>query len=513
MFPAVALAEAPGVYAITNATVHPVSGAQISNGTVVVREGLIEAVGTNLNVPPDATVIDARGGHVYPGFIDAFTTFGIAEARRSGSAGSTPPAAARQEINAASLALDSLNFSEEDVDSKRRTGVTTIVVAPSSSIFNGQSVVLNLGSGPTASRVIRNRAALNLAFNTRPRGVYPGSLMGVVAYIRQTFLDAQQHTAARAVYDRAPAGQQRPANDAALEAVGPALRREMPIVFAADTESAIRRAQAIAREFNLRLVVAGGRQAYKVAGDLRDVPVLVSVKWPAAPESDDDRTEQPLRVIRDRVLSPTTPSALAKSGVTFALVSGPGRAADFVPGIRRAMENGLTADDALRAVTLTPARIFGIDRQLGSLERGKIANIVVSDGPVFSKGSKITRLIVDGREVRLSEDEKKSDATSPVAPGDGTWSLTVRTPQGDVSIVATLRVESGRVTGSFSGDRGSGDIRSGTFDGTTLEFTISAEVDAETADWAFRGTVRENNVEGTVATTSGTFQFSGSKPR
>jgi hypothetical protein len=218
---------------------------------------------------------------------------------------------------------------------------------------------------------------------------------------------------------------------------------------------------AIANEFKLRYMLSGARQAYRMSDELKTsgVPVLVSVKWPVAPAAKDDREEQPLRVIRDRQLAPTSPAALAKSGATFALVSGAAKTADFIPGIRKAIENGLSADDALRATTLTPARILGIDRQLGSLEKGKIANVVVSDKPIFEEKAKVTRVFVDGRETKLpSEEDKAKRAEGAASPLDGTWSLSVKSAQGDVSITATLHVEDGRVTGTFSGDRGSGDI-------------------------------------------------------
>jgi hypothetical protein len=223
-------------------------------------------------------------------------------------------------------------------------------------------------------------------------------------------------------------------------------------------------------------------------------------------------------MIRERQLAPTTPAALAKSGVAFALVSGAGKTADFIPGIRKAVENGLSAEDALRATTLAPARIFGVERQLGSLERGKIANVVVSDKPLFEKDAKVTRVFVDGREVRLPKDEKASEtaATSSIDASliDGSWALTVRAPQGSVSIQVTLDAEDGQLTGTFAGDLGSGDIRGGTLDGNAFAFTISANAEnAESTDWAFRGTITGDTISGTVSTTLGSFEFSGSKSK
>jgi imidazolonepropionase-like amidohydrolase len=505
-----ARADAPGVYAITNATVHPVSGPDIDGGTVLIRDGLIEAVGAGIAIPADATVIDAAGQHVYPGLFDAQTALGLISPtpergrEREGERERRPP-----EPDAAWAAAEHLNLTDSDLDARRFVGVTTVVAAPRIGIFNGQSVVVNLGEGNAASRIIRSPAAFQVSYNTRSAGAYPGSLMGVIAYIRQTFLDAQQYAAARQVYLKNPAGLRRPDTSPALEALAPALRREVPVVFVADSEAVIRRSRALAAEANVRPIISGGRQAYRLAAELKDVPVLVSVDWPKPPTRREDREEQPLRVIRDRQLAPTTPAVLAKNGVQFALVSGTAKASDFLSGIRKAITNGLSAADALRAVTLAPARIFGVDRQLGSLERGKIANVTVTDRPIFDTGAKVKRLFIDGREIRPQEATERT-TESPV---NGTWNLSVQTPQGNVAIIVTLKAEAGHVSGTFSGDRGSGEISGGFFDRPTLQFSISVQTEAETSDWVFRGTISDDSIEGTVATNVGTFPFTGSRSR
>ncbi|MGZ4810027.1 MAG: amidohydrolase family protein [Thermoanaerobaculia bacterium] len=511
-------ADPPGVYAITGGTVHTVSGAEIANGTVIIRDGLIESAGSGIAVPPDAAVIDATNQHVYPGLIDAQTSLGFPSP-------APPPRRRRDqprpeqvlpETSAAYEAVRNAKLSDDDLDEKRASGVTTIVTAPSFGIFNGQSVILNLGSGNIESRVIRTPAAMQVSFNTRPAWTYPDSLMGVIAYIRQTFLDAQQQVAARTIYERTPAGNRRPDDSPAIDALAPVLRRDLPVVFVADTELMIHRAQAIAREFNLRPIYSGARQAYRIGPELKaaGAPVLVSVKWPEPPADKEDREDQPLRVIRDRQLAPTTPAALAKNGVSFALVSGPGKPGDFLPGIRKAIDNGLAADDALRATTLWPARIFGIERQLGSIERGKIANIVITDKPIFTKEAKVKRVIVDGREIRIpAEDKKEKENGASGSAIDGGWDVTVRSARGDVSMHLALHSENDRLTGSFSGDRGSGEIRSGTFDGTTVEFTINVKSEVEAGDWVFHGTLAGDAFNGSVSTTLGTFAFTGRRSR
>jgi imidazolonepropionase-like amidohydrolase len=515
------LADAPGVYAISGGTVHPVSGPEIVSGVVIIRNGLIEAVGANLAVPADATVIDAKGKHVYPGLIDAQTSLGFpsATARRGRGAATRAQSAATEQLPQTSpefLAMHEVKLTDDDADAKRATGVTTILTAPSFGIFNGQSVVLDLGGGTMEQRIVRGAAAQQISFNPRPAWTYPDSLMGVISYIRQSLMDGQQYTAAHAIYDKNPSGNPRPGESPSAAALGAVLRRDVPVVFVADSELMMRRAMAIAREFNLKYILSGARQAYRMPNDLKDVPVLVSVKWPAAPASKEDKEEQPLRLIRERQLDPTSPSVLQKSGVLYALVTGPGKAGDFLPGIRKAIDNGLSADDALRAVTLSPARILGLDRQLGTLDKGKIANVVVTDKPIFDKDAKVQRVYVDGREMKLptEEDRARGRGAAAAGPLDGSWSLIVKAPAGDVNVNARFRVEDGKVSGSFSGDRGSGDIKSGTFDGTTLEFTITAKgQQAEQEDWVFHGTLSGTAISGTVSTTLGTLPFSGSKSR
>src|SRR5258708_1244105 len=521
-----AFADAPGVYALTGGTVHPVSGPEIPNGVVVIRDGLIEAVGAGLSIPPDAATIDVKGMHVYPGLIDAQTSLGFpspapsARGRRGAGAGARPQAQqpALPETSAAYLAARNVNLSDDDLDAKRATGVTTIVTAPAFGIFNGQSVVLNLGAGEPESRVVRDPATIQISFTPRPAWTFPDSLMGVIAYVRQSFMAAQQYAAARAIYDKNPAGLLRPNDGPALASLGLALRKDVPVVFIADSDLMMRRIEKIAAEFGIRYVISGGRQAYRMGDELKraGAPVLVCVRWPVAPVDKEDREEQPLRLIRDRQLAPTSPSVLARSGVLFALVSGPAKTSEYLSGIRKAIESGLSDDDALRATTINPALILGIDRQLGSLERGKIANVVINDKAIFDKESKVKRVFIDGREVRLPSDEEKarhggSGGAGGTGPLDGTRHLTLRAAEADVTLPATLHVEHGKMTRTYSSDRGSGDIRNGSFDGSATDFTISARGTGEQEDWVFHGTLGDGKLSGTVSTTLGTFPFTGSK--
>src|SRR5207253_11523623 len=184
-------ADSPGVYAITGGTLHPVSGPEIANGVVIIRDGLIEAAGAGIAIPADATTIDAKGGHIYPGLIDAQTSLGFPSAapprRGRGGAAARPaqtPPPPLPETSPAYIAAREIKLSDDDAESKRATGVTTIVSAPAFGIFNGQSVLLNLGGGETATLIVRDPAAQQISFNPRPAWTFPDSLMGVVAYVK-----------------------------------------------------------------------------------------------------------------------------------------------------------------------------------------------------------------------------------------------------------------------------------------------------------------------------------------
>lgn len=497
-------AQHRGVWALTGGTVHPVASPAVEGATVVLRDGLIEAVGAGIPIPADATTIDVTGLHVYPALFDAHTALGLPAATGQGAV----------EPTAASSAAQLLNLTEEARNARRAIGVAVVLAAPRGGTFNGQSVILSLGDGDAASQILKAPASMHYAYATKSWGNFPDSLMGAVHHLRQTLIDAKWLAEARAVYERDPRGKQRPVATPALEALAPVLRREIPLVISADSELLMERSATLAREAGVRWVVSGAAEAWESADLLAraGAPVLFAVDYPKKPEVNPE--DQSLAAIRDRVNAPKGPAELAKRKVTFALVSGPAlEAGGFVPGIRKAIEQGLGEEDALRAVTLTPAAIFGIDRQIGSLERGKIANVLVTEKKFWEKDAKVRRLFIDGREVRLPKEAPPAEgaAASPVA---GSWNLTIRTPEGEIALQLTLSVSGGTVSGTYSGDRGSGSIREGSVEGSSVRFSLTAQTapGGETSDWNFSGTVTEGTMTGEVSTTIGTFPFTGRKP-
>src|SRR5215213_8903177 len=298
-----AAAQTSGSLAITNARIVTVSGAAIERGTIVIRDGLIESVGENSRVPADARVFDGTGLTVYPGFFDANTNLGLPQppARQPGQGQAQQPAQQQTPSNSnypnglqpETTAMESLRAGEAQFETPRNNGITTVLTVSRDGIFNGQSAVVNLAGETVSTMVIKSPFAQHITFRTLQGGVYPTALMGTFSAIRQMLLDAQRLQEWQKNYAANPRGMKRSDTDKSLEALLPILNRSMPVVFNANTEREIVRALDLAKEFNLRAIISGGSEAWKVAGRLKEqnVPVLLSLNFPkrvaaASPEAD-----------------------------------------------------------------------------------------------------------------------------------------------------------------------------------------------------------------------------------
>ena len=424
-------AEVPGTYAIRDARIVRVSGPTIEHGTVVIRDGLIESVGEDINAPAGAWVIEGKGLTVYPGLIDALSTWGLPGAVSTSSTlarGSvartvTPPqtpAAGPEDrpSNTSYLrAADQISATSSTIELARNAGFTTAVSFPTSNIFAGQGAVINLAGDRTGQMVIESPAGLYLS--VRPSGFtsYPGSLMGVFAYIRQIYLDAAQYKLAKAIYDKHPQGLHRPAYDRTLEGVIESPRVLLPARRAVEIDRMLK----FASELKVKPVLYGGDEAYRAVDLLKKsgVPVLISLKWSERNKDADPATDEPLRVLEMREKAPGGPAALAKGGVRFAFYSdGIAIPKDVTKNLKKALDAGLSAEDAIRAFTLSAAEIYGVDDRLGSIDKGKIANVVVSDGDLFQEKTKIKYVFIDGRKFDMPPDiaEAKPETKTELKP-------------------------------------------------------------------------------------------------
>jgi imidazolonepropionase-like amidohydrolase len=504
-------------YAITNARIVTVSGPLIERGTVVVRDGLIAAVGANVAAPADARLIDGAGLTVYPGLIDSNTALGIPQpsptpatsASPVGGGGfgqlrpqtflsapnSTQPPGLQPEV----MVEDFIRPGGEQIEAARNAGITTALAAPRTGIWMGQSALINLAGETAQQMIVRSPVAMHVGFIPLRGGTYPNSLMGVYAALRQMLLDAQRYREAQQVYERSPRSMRRPEQNRSLAALLSVLDGTMPVVMYADREREISRALDLAQEFRLRAIIAGGMEANKVGTRLREsnVPVLLSLNFPRRttanlPEAD----PEPLRVLRERVAAPKTAGQLVASRVRFAFQSGGLTSmTDFPANLSRAIENGLSREDALKALTIWPAEIFGLADRLGSIEVGKIANLTITRGDLFDRSPRIAYVFIDGRQVEL----RPAAAPADQATANGTWTLNVDLGSGDVAVTLVLRQEGERLSGSIQGALGSKDISNASIGPAgEIRFTVPATFEGQTTEATFSGKITGNQFQGTV---------------
>jgi len=407
-----ASAQEPMTVAIRNARLVPVSGPVVETGTIVLSGGLIRAVGPRVEVPAEAVVIDGTGLTVYPGLIDAMTDFGLPGGAAGGGAASATrpatPAPARpvrgpQDRPASTPwvhAADEFRPEARRVETWRHGGFTSVVVAPSTGLFPGQAALVNLSGAERGEAVVRARVALPITM--RPQGgfaSFPGSLMGVVAYVRQVFSDTRHYGQLARQYDANPRGRPRPEYDRTVLALHDALAAKTPVLLPAVTAPEIDRMLTLAHELDVPVVLYGGHDAASALPRLADakVPVLVSAKWPEKSKDADPDAPEPLRVLELRDRAPGAPAALATRRLPFAFYSdGLDTPKDMLANVRKAIDAGLSREAALRALTLDTATIFGVADRLGTLETGKIANVVVTTGDLFDTDTTIAHVFVDG---------------------------------------------------------------------------------------------------------------------
>ena len=528
--PAFAQGGEPQYFAIRGAKVVPVSGPPIEDATVVVARGVILAVGKDVSIPADAWVIEGKGLTVYPGLLDALTDVGLTAATPSSppaeaAAGAGPPRRTGEPARGPEdrpnstpwhSTADEVSLADKRIETWRSTGFTTVVSAPKAGFFPGQAAVLDLAGERPGDLVVK--APVAIPVSTKPMAGFgrdfPDSLMGVLAYEHQVFLDTDWLTKAEAAYEKNPKGTARPRYDRTSAALAEAVQARATVLIAANSALEIRRAFDLADRWKVNAAIYGGQAGYEMADEIaaKKMPVLVNLNWPEA-EKDADPDQTPtLRTLRLRDRAPSTPAAFAKSGVKFAFYSGEtANPKDLLKAVKRSIDAGLAEDAALRAMTLTPAELFGVGDRLGSIEKGKIANLVVADGDLFNEKTKVRFVFVDGKRFEIREPEKPKDP--PKGDITGKWKLSYTTPDGAEESTADLSMASdGTISGTLSSKRGNATILGGYLSGDHFNFVININIEQHFADVTFSGTYDGTSLKGNISVEGYSIDFTGTKP-
>jgi imidazolonepropionase-like amidohydrolase len=396
-----------GTFAITNARIVTVSGAAIDNGTILIQNGKIAAVGTDVAVPAIAERIDGRGLTVFPGMIDAGTNLGLAEISL-GVPGSVDNAETGQ-MNSNSRAIKGINPHSTHINVTRVNGITSVLTLPTGGIIAGQAAVIDLSGSTEDDMAVVPLAGLVINF---PRistfgGFAPGVGRQTVEFseavkrrdaqldeLKKTLKDAESYGRAKDAYAKDKTLPYR-VEDIKLEALVPYVRGEKPVFFTVERERDIRMAVKFISEMKLKGVILGGQEAWKAADDLKkyNVPVIYTNIY-NLPVLDDDPYDYLFEA----------PEKMQAAGIKFAISTGNDgpeiRDLPYHAGLAAAF--GLPKDEALRSVTLYPAQILGVADQMGSLEVGKNANIVVADGDILEPRTTVKYLFIRGRLMPLT---------------------------------------------------------------------------------------------------------------
>jgi imidazolonepropionase-like amidohydrolase len=414
----------PRVHALTNARIVAAPGKTIEKGTVLIRDGLIVEVGPEVKIPAEARVWDLAGKTIYPGFIDAYSRLDLPETLKPEPVRSDvdpdDPNAKPKEVPRESAkgtrswnsrvtperkASDYLNLDKKGTKALRDLGFTSALIVPGRGVFRGSSALINLQEADVDTMVVAPLVAQHIAFDFDREGDrgYPNSLMGSIALIRQSFLDASWYQAAQEAYRKNPATTERPETNASLAALAEQAQRN-PAVFEAEDELDLLRALRIADEFKVKPILFGNGYEYRVRKTLAEkkTPIILPLDFPKAPEI--ERPEQALEYELDELqhwdLAPSNPARLAEAGIPFAFTTQklekPEK--DFWARVRLAVRRGLNKDVALAALTSTPAEMFGVADRLGSIAPGRMANLVIASGDLFAdEAPRVLTTWVDGR--------------------------------------------------------------------------------------------------------------------
>ncbi len=523
----------PQAFAIQNATVIVRPGETIEGATVVIQNGVIEAVGKNITPPAEAQIIPGEGLFVYAAFIDAggnqfldtekkpqpapgrkwdTSRYVLAATRPDNRKGLTP-----EYQTAQNLKLDTAKL--EDL---RKAGFAAIHVLPDAGIASGQGSLVSTGGQTPRDSVIVESTFNSFSLNRLGGDTYPSTLMGTTAHLRQAFLDAGHYADHWKLYRESKTAIARPPVDAALETLHQVQIGKRRSVFLAESRDDIHRALDFCEEQHLKPVIWGGRDAHRCLDRLTknktdlilqlDFGEMPKLEKPADDKKLSANIKDPLRLEHDRQAKWLKRlqgfAELHERGLRFGLTSREMKThADVLAAVRTLIETGLPKDAALAALTTSPAEILGVADRLGTLEAGKLGSVVVLTKPFDDKNTKVRHLFVDGRQFEYNQNEKptiaeksKNEQFQPAiaeSPVIGTWKLTIQNQPAPTKATLQLTRDGKKLGGTFKSSQGNGSITSGQINQEKIEFAVRfGKTNEDAVQFQFTGKLEDSKLAG-----------------
>ena len=498
----------PGTHALVNVRIVTQPGRIIDSGSLIIRDGVILAVGGDVVIPPDARIHEFPRSEgedpitIYPGLIEPYL---LVDLERDEDA-ETPPG--RHALINPDHRLQAADWPEERITELRRAGFTTVLMAPSHGLLRGHGLIANTGNGGLSANRVGGPFGQFASFSARAQGRnFPTSLMGSVALMRQTFADAEWQVQARAAWTQNPA-QPRPEWLEGLDDMAPALSGGTPLIFEAQDLLDSLRILEFLPAGPIDLVMVGHGAEYQRLSPLsrRSVRHILPLNFPEAPDvKDEDDRDTPLELLRHWHAAPENPARLAEAGIPLLLtshsLSSPGQ---LHARIARAIERGLDAEQALAALTTEPAAWLGMEDRAGRIRPGAMANLIVVEGELFTENPAINEVWIDGRQYVLSA------LAPPTIDPAGTWDLVLGLGgMGDVEATLVLSGPATSMQGNLtvmgnetelnevrvSGDRVIARIDASRLGGTGF-ISIRLDIDGERARGNGSGPFGEFSVRG-----------------
>ena len=461
-------------------------------GTVVLKDGLIVSVGKNVLIPADAIVIKADSMYVYAGFIDGLSRLGVTKPKEEQGQQQRPkdpgnPKPEEAGITPQNDVRSSLNPADKSVEEFRNIGFTTAHVVPYGGMMPGNGAIVLLGGKSADEMVLVNKSSFYSELTPAQR-VYPGTVMGVMAKYRELYRQAALSRSYENTYAANRSGVQRPATDRVLEALYPVVDKRQPVLFKVERVTDIQRALTLQSDLGFNLWLADVKEGWDIINKVKtsNAKVFLSLDLPEEkkeekkeddkkdaskkeePKKEEPKTEKPKTAadLEKEALEKRKADFIAKyagqastynkAGVKFGFSTMSVKASAVQANLRRMITAGLSEDAALASLTTAPAELLGLSDRLGTVDNGKMANLVISDKPYFNEKAKVRYVFVDGTmfkmDVKETKDAKKGDANAKVDVA-GEWSIATDSPQGKNEGTLTLKKDGSAITGTISGGR------------------------------------------------------------
>jgi imidazolonepropionase-like amidohydrolase len=513
--------------AISNVTVTTAPGKSIRGVTVLINNGLIESIGTNLKLPPNTQVIKGDSLYVYPAFIDGASMAGVSKpAEPEKPAGFDPsnPSDELAGITPWKSVLEHFDIKKSDVTDMRKAGFALAQLVPDAGMISGKSALVVYGS-KESSNVISNQTGIYARFRGA-RGMYPGTTLGVMAKFRDLYKNAELSSQ----HDRLFAsniGLNRPEYNKTLAALYPVIDKNVPVLFEVSNELEVRRALRLQNELGFKLVLVGVTEAAAIINEIKaaNAHVLLSLKLPENKsgkekgELNAEATARTERVKEAYLQLVQQAGLLEKAGIPFAFTTIGVKPADIHKNLRVMIENGLSEQAALAALTTQPAAMLGIQKFAGTLEKGKMANMVITTAPLFDKDSEVKMLVADGHVYQY---EAKAKSTPKGDAGtvsiEGTWDYTSDTPAGSSSGTLTFEKSGETYKGAITYDDPAGNGKTSspmnniTLSGSTLSFSFDVAAGGMSLVVTVSGEINEDRFDGSMSLAEyGSFPLNATK--